>query len=139
MYSAVKTKLSTSKSANKGTRSGLGIFPFWSGTDRLSDLRLSDLMVSQTLIRGVNFHAGDSKYTAAAQTARDNMVSQNGHNWTIVDGGLIDANDNPTNIFLSSTTILENEPANTTVGILSTNGGAPSYTYTFTTGSGDTE
>ncbi len=93
-----------------------------------------------TLKTGVNFHAGTSKYTAAAQTARDNMDDAvNGHNWTITDGGLIDANDQPTRIFLSSTNILENGPENTTVGILSTDGGTASYTYTFTAGSGDTD
>ncbi len=93
----------------------------------------------RTLQTGLNFHAGSSKYTAAAQTARDNMVAASGDGWTITDGGLIDANSEPTNIFLSSTTILENEPANTTVGTLSTNGGAASYTYMFTTGDGDTD
>ena len=92
-----------------------------------------------TLQTGLDFDAGNSKYTAAAQAARDNMVSQNGHNWTINDGGPIDANSVPTDIFLSSTTILENEPENTTVGTLSTNGGVASYTYTFTSGDGDTD
>ena len=86
---------------------------------------------------GVTFSAGNSKYTTVAQAARDNMVAGDG--WTITDGGLIDANGEPTNIFLSSRTILENEPENTTVGTLSTNGGAASYTYTFTTGDGDTD
>ena len=92
-----------------------------------------------TLQRGLFFHGGNSKYTAAAQTARDNMVAASGHNWTIVDGGLIEASDQPTRIFLSSTNILENEPENTTVGTLSTNGGAASYGYTFTAGDGDTD
>ncbi len=95
---------------------------------------------AQTLQTGVTFHGGNSKYTTAAQTARDNIIDvTNGHGWTIADGGLIDVNDQPTRIFLSSTTILENEPENTTVGILSTNGGATSYTYTFTAGDGDTD
>ena len=95
----------------------------------------------RTLQTGVNFHAGNSKYTAAAQAARDNMVSPpNGHNWRIIDNGLISTGSQPTRIFLSSTTILENEPENTTVGTLSTDGGANnSYTYTFTTGDGDTD
>ena len=93
----------------------------------------------RNLTTGVNFHGGNSKYTTAAQTARNNMVSASGHNWTITDGGLIDVNDQPTRIFLSSATILENEPANTTVGTLSTNGGAASYTYTLTSGDGDTD
>ena len=88
---------------------------------------------------GRSFHAGNSKYTSSAQTSRDNMVAASGHNWTITDGGLIEASDQPTDIFLSSTNILENEPANTTVGTLSTNGGATSYTYTFTAGDGDTD
>ena len=88
---------------------------------------------------GRSFNAGNSKYTSAAQAARDNMVATNGHGWTITDGGLIEASDPPENIFLSSTTILENEPVNTTVGTLSTNGGAASYTYTFTAGDGDTD
>ncbi len=92
---------------------------------------------AQTLQTGVTFHGGNSKYTSAAQTARDSI--ENVHNWRITDGGLIDANDQPTRIFLSSTNILENEPANTTVGILSTDGGATSYTYTFTSGDGDTD
>ena len=92
-----------------------------------------------TLKTGLSFHAGSSKYTAAAQTARNNMVSASGHNWTITDGGLIEASSTPTDIFLSSTNILENEPESTTVGTLSTNGGAASYTYTFTAGDGDTD
>ena len=92
---------------------------------------------AQTLQTGLSFHGGNSKYTAAAQAARDNI--ENGHNWTINDGGLIGANDQPTRIFLSSTNILENELANTTVGTLSTDGGAASYTYTFTTGDGDAD
>ena len=93
----------------------------------------------RTLQTNVFFDAGNSKYTAAAQTARDNIDAANGHNWTITDGGLIDASSTPTDIFLSSTNILENEPANTTVGTLSTDGGAASYTYTFTAGDGDTD
>ena len=93
-----------------------------------------------SLQTGVNFHAGNAKYTAAAQAARDNLDAANGHNWTITDGGLIDANDQPTRIFLSSTTILENEPENTAVGTLSTDGGANnSYTYTLAAGSGGTD
>ena len=94
---------------------------------------------AQTLQTGVDFHAGNSKYTTAAQTARDNMDSASDHNWTITDGGLISTSSTPTNIFLSSTNILENEPENTTVGTLSTDGGTASYTYTFTTGAGDTD
>ncbi len=92
-----------------------------------------------TLQTGVDFHAGNSKYTAAAQTARNNIDAASGHNWTITDGGLIGASSTPTNIFLSSTNILENEPENTTVGTLSTNGGSASYTYMLTTGDGDTD
>ena len=94
---------------------------------------------AQSLQTNVSFHAGNSKYTAAAQTARDNIDAANGHGWAITDGGLIDASSTPTDIFLSSTTILENEPENTTVGTLSTDGGAVSYTYTFTAGDGDTD
>ena len=95
---------------------------------------------AQTLQTNVNFHAGTSKYTAAAQAARDNMDdATNGHGWTITDGGLINASSTPTDIFLSSTNILENEPENTMVGTLSTNGGAASYTYTLATGDGDTD
>ena len=94
---------------------------------------------AKSLQTNVTFHAGTSKYTTAAQTARDNMVAASGYNWTITDGGPIDVNDQPTRIFLSSTNILENEPANTAVGTLSTDGGAASYTYTFTTGDGDTD
>ena len=94
----------------------------------------------RTLQTGLSFHGGNSKYTAAAQTARDNMVdATNGHGWTITDGGLIDASSTPINIFLSSTNILENEPENTAVGTLSTDGGAASYTYTFIAGDGDTD
>ena len=94
----------------------------------------------RNLQTGVSFHGGDSKYTAAAQAARDNMRdATNGHGWTITDGGLINMNDQPTRIFLSSTNIIENEPANTTVGTLSTDGGAASYSYTFTAGDGDTD
>ncbi len=94
---------------------------------------------AQSLQTGRSFNAGNSKYTSAAQAARDNMVATNGHGWTITDGGLIEASDPPENIFLSSTNILENEPANTTVGTLSTDGGADSYTYTFIAGDGDTD
>ena len=94
----------------------------------------------RNLQTGLSFHGGNSKYTAAAQTARDNIIDvTNGHGWNITDGGLIEANSEPTNIFLSSTTILENEPENTAVGTLSTNGGAASYTYMLTTGDGDTD
>ena len=94
----------------------------------------------RNLQTGRSFHGGNSKYTAAAQTARDNMVdATNGHGWTITDGGLINASSTPTDIFLSSTNIIENEPENTTVGTLSTDGGAASYTYTFTAGDGDTD
>ena len=94
-----------------------------------------------TLIRGRDFHGGNSKYTAAAQTARDNIIDvTNGHGWTITDGGLISTSSQPKDIFLSSTNILENEPANTTVGTLSTDGGANnSYTYTLAAGIGDTD
>ena len=95
---------------------------------------------AQTLQTGVTFHGGNSKYTTAAQTARDNIIDvTNGHGWTITDGGLISTSSQPKDIFLSSTNILENEPANTTVGTLSTNGGAASYTYTLTSGDGDTD
>ncbi len=90
-----------------------------------------------TLQTGVIFHGGNSKYTAAAQTARNSI--ENVYNWAINDRGLIDVSDQPTRIFLSSTNILENEPENTTVGTLSTNGGAASYTYMLTTGDGDTD
>ena len=92
-----------------------------------------------TLQTNVNFHAGNSKYTTAAQAARDNIDSASGDDWNITDGGLIDANSEPTNIFLSSTNISENEPVNTAVATLSTDGGATSYTYTFTSGDGDTD
>ncbi len=93
----------------------------------------------RTLQTNVIFNAGNSKYTTAAQAARNNIDAASGHNWTIDDGGVIDVSDQPTRIFLSSTNILENEPVNTTVGTLSTDGGAASYTYTFTTGDGDTD
>ena len=94
---------------------------------------------AKSLQTNVTFHAGTSKYTTAAQTARDNIDAASGYNWFITDGGLINASSTPTDIFLSSTNILENEPANTAVGTLSTNGGAASYTYTLTSGDGDTD
>jgi hypothetical protein len=41
---------------------------------------------AQSLQSGVSFHAGNSQYSAAAQTARDTLI--NGFGWTITDGGL---------------------------------------------------
>ncbi|MDM8566739.1 BspA family leucine-rich repeat surface protein [Candidatus Halobeggiatoa sp. HSG11] len=42
-----------------------------------------------TLQSGIDFHGGNSKYTlgSAAETARNNMTSGVGDNWTITDGG----------------------------------------------------
>ena len=104
---------------------------------RLSPSNYDALLIgwnAQNLQTGLIFHAGDSKYTAAAQTARNNIDAPSGHNWRITDEGAISTGSQPTRIFLSSTNILENEPVNTTVGTLSTDGGAPSYTYTLVRG-----
>ncbi len=94
----------------------------------------------QPLQTGVHFDGGTSKYSSAiAHTARANMISSTGHDWTIDDGGRVQADDAPTAIFLSSTSIAENAGANAVVGTLSTNGGASSYTYALATGTGDTD
>ncbi len=94
----------------------------------------------QTLQTGVTFHGGDSKYhSEAAHDARTNMISATGHDWTITDGGRVQVGDDPTTIFLSSTSIAENAGAHAVVGMLSTNGGAASYTYALATGTGDTD
>ena len=96
---------------------------------------------AQTLQTGVPFDAGASKYKSdVAHTARANMMSSTtGHNWTITDGGRVQAGDAPTAIFLSSTSIAENTGANAVVGTLSTNGGARSYAYALVAGTGDTD
>ncbi len=98
---------------------------------------------AQNLQTGVLFHGGNSKYSSdVAHTARENMVNttaNGGNNWTIGDGGRVQAGDAPTNIFLSSTSIAENAGANAVVGMLSTNGGASSYTYALATGTGATD
>ena len=44
---------------------------------------------AQTLQANVTFDAGNSQYTAAAQAARDDITAT--YNWTITDGGLIEA------------------------------------------------
>ncbi len=97
----------------------------------------------QHLQSGVTFHGGGSKYSSdAAHTARANMTAttaNGGDNWTITDGGRVQAGDAPTDIFLSSTSIAENAVANAVVGTLSTNGGASSYTYALATGTGATD
>ena len=107
----------------------------------LSPTNYDSLLVrwnKQTLQKGVTFHGGTSRYSSAAQVARDNMVDMNEHNWTITtDGGPIVTNQAPTAIFLSSTSIAENAGANAPVGTLSTDGGASSYTYTLVAGDAD--
>ena len=98
---------------------------------------------AQNLQTGVLFHGGNSKYSSdVAHTARENMKATTGNggdNWTIGDGGRVQAGDAPTNIFLSSTNIAENAGANVAVGTLSTNGGASSYTYALVAGTGATD
>ena len=120
--------------------------PFVSEKSTLSPINYDALLVgwgAQNLQTGVLFHGGDSKYSSdAAHTARENMVNttaNGGDNWTIDDGGRVQAGDAPTNIFLSSTSIAENAGANAVVGMLSTNGGASSYTYALVTGAGATD
>ena len=98
---------------------------------------------AQNLQTGVLFDAGASKYKSdAAHTARENMkatTANGGDNWTITDGGRVQPDDAPTDIFLSSTSIAENAGANAVVGTLSTNGGASSYAYALATGTGATD
>ncbi len=98
---------------------------------------------AQTLQTGITFHGGASKYSSdAAHTARENMTAttaNGGDNWTITDDGRVQASDAPTAIFLSSTSIAENAVANAVVGVVSTNGGAGSYTYALVAGAGDTD
>ncbi len=98
---------------------------------------------AQNLQTGVSFDAGASKYKSdAAHTARENMkatTANGGDNWTITDGGRVQPDDAPTDIFLSSTSIAENAGANAVVGTLSTNGGASSYAYALATGTGATD
>ena len=98
---------------------------------------------AQNLTSGVTFHGGASKYSSdAAHTARANMTAttaNGGDNWTITDGGRVQSGDAPTDIFLSSTSIAENDGANAVVGMLSTNGGASSYTYALVAGTGATD
>ncbi len=98
---------------------------------------------AQNLQKGVNFDAGESKYkSSAAHTARENMgasTDDGGHDWNITDDRRVQADDVPTNIFLSSTNIAENAGANAEVGMLSTNGGETAYTYTLITDGDDTD
>ncbi len=92
----------------------------------------------QTLRPARHFDGGGSKYSSnAAHTARGNMI--NSDNWAIIDGGRVQTDDAPKNIFLSSTSITENAGANAVVGMLSTNGGASSYTYALVAGTGATD
>ena len=75
---------------------------------------------AQNLQTDVYFHAGTSKYKSdAAHTARENMMSSTGHDWTITDGGRVQVGVDPTTIFLSSTSIAENAGAHAVVGTLS--------------------
>ncbi len=95
---------------------------------------------AQNLKSGVTFHGGNSVYMSTqAQTARANMISSTGHDWTITDGGLITMNQAPTDIFLSSTNIAENAGANAVVGMLSNTDTGGTYVYTLVTGGGDAD
>ena len=112
----------------------------------LSPTNYDSLLVGwnrQTLQPDVYFHGGTSKYKSdAAHTARANMTAttaNGGDGWTITDGGRVQPDDAPTDIFLSSTSIAENAGPNAVVGTLSTNVGASSYTYALATGTGDTD
>ena len=92
----------------------------------------------QTLQKGVTFDGGDSKYTSnAAHTARANMFSSTGHDWTLDDdGGRVQTSDPVTKVFLSSSNIAENGAPNAVVGTLSTNGGAAATSYLYNTATG---
>ncbi len=98
---------------------------------------------AQNLQTGVSFDAGASKYKSdAAHTARENMkatTANGGDNWTITDGGRVQPDDAPTDLFLSSTSIAENAGPNAVVGTLSTNGGASSYAYALVAGAEATD
>ncbi len=94
----------------------------------------------QNLRRGVAFHGGSSLYSSPeAQTARENMISSIGHNWSITDGGLRTMNRPPTNILLSSTSIAENSGANAVVGMLSNTDTGGTYEYSLVSGSRATD
>ena len=94
---------------------------------------------AQNLTSGVVFHGGNSLYmSVAAQTARANMISSTGHDWTITDGGLGTMNQAPTNILLSSTRIAENAGADAVVGMLSNTDMGGTYVYSLVDGQGDT-
>ena len=94
----------------------------------------------QNLQTDVTFHGGNSLYRSTqAQTARANMISATGHNWTMTDGGRRTINQAPTNTFLSSTRIAENEGANAVVGMLSNTDTGGTYVYTLVTGDGDAD
>ena len=59
----------------------------------------------QNLQTGVTFHGGGSQCSSdVAHTARANMISSDG--WIVTDGGRVQAGAAPTDIFLSSTSIL---------------------------------
>ena len=107
----------------------------------LSPTNYDSLLVGwnrQNLRNWLTFHGGTSKYSSdVAHTARENMKSSD--NWTITDGGRVQAGAVPTAIFLSSTSIAENAGTNAVVGTLSTNGGASSYAYALVAGTGDTD
>ncbi len=112
----------------------------------LSPTNYDSLLVGwnrQNLQTGVTFSGGTSKYrSVTAHTARENMTAttaNGGDNWTITDGGQIQSSDAPSTMFLSSTSIAENAGANAVVGMLSTNGGASSYTYALVAGEGATD
>ncbi len=94
----------------------------------------------QNLRPSVVFDGGNSSYMSTqAQTARANMISSTGHDWTITDGGLRTMNQAPTDIFLSSINIAENAGVNAVVGMLSNTDTGGMYTYTLVDGDGDAD
>ncbi len=95
---------------------------FSPGNVTLSPTNYDALLVgwnAQNLRMGVTFGGGDSKYSSdVAHTARANMISATGHNWTITDGGRVQPNVHPP-VFARGTTMVdvaEGTTAVTTVG-----------------------
>ncbi len=125
---------------NVETMTRAGMTSMFSGV-KLSLANYDSLLVSwnrQNLTSGVTFHGGNSLYVSTeARTARANMISATGHDWSITDGGLRTMNQAPTNILLSSIRIAENESADAVVGMLSNTDTGGTYAYTLVTGGGD--
>src|SRR5262249_5169745 len=89
-----------------------------------------------------------SDVTAPASNFADGaMLTINGNNYQILYAGadgndvVLEANNAPTDIALSGTSVAENQPSGTTVGTLSTTDpdSGDSHTYSLVSGPGDTD